>query len=286
MEDLPQKVSIFGIFSTMDPESLGNVTASVHSKFMVRKKSAPKASYSKDAPKGALKGQLTGLQPLLSCGRPLVVGTIHERSGLLSVRRGGTVLRGLDLLEVRLDCLGGLNPSGKWPLPTIATARHPDEGGTGDLTAAARVSLLRGSIEWTAAVDVELRSSRALAPVIAEAHQHGRTVILSHHDFNTTPSLKKLKRLISKAASEGADLFKVATFLRDRDDLLELIKFQTSASPVPVVAMGMGSAGRFSRLVLGGFGAPLCYGWLGKPQVSGQWPATELRALFNGVLPA
>lgn len=274
----------------MDPESLGNATDSVHSKSMVRKKSAPKASskasYSKDTPKGALKGQLTGLQPLLCCGRPLVVGTIHERSGLLSVRRGGAVLRGLDLLEVRLDCLGSMNPSEKWPLPTIATARHPEEGGSGDLAAAARASLLRDSLEWASAVDVELRSSRALAPVIAEAHQHGRTVILSHHDFKATPSLRTLKRLAAKAAAEGGDLFKVATFLRDRDDLLELIEFQTSASPVPVVAMGMGSAGRFSRLVLGGFGAPLCYGWLGKPQVSGQWPATELRALFNGVLPA
>ena len=286
MEGWHQKLSNFRIFSSIDPENLGNAIQSVHSPYMIRNKSASKASYSKDAPKGALKGQLTGLQPLLSCGIPLVVGTIHERSALLSIRRGGAVLRDLDLLEVRLDCLGAMILPAKWPLPTIATARHPEEGGSGDLTAAARANLLRDSLEWTAAVDVELRSSRVLAPVIAEAHQHGRTVILSHHDFKATPSLKKLKRLTSKAASEGADLFKVATLLRDRDDLLELIELQASALPVPVVAMGMGSAGRFSRLVLGGFGAPLCYGWLGKPQVSGQWPATELRALFNGVLPA
>lgn len=146
--------------------------------------------------------------------------------------------------------------------------------------------MLQDAVSWSAAVDVELRSARALAPIIAEAHQHGRTVILSHHDFKATPSLKSLRSLAVKAAGSGADLFKVATFLRDRSDLMTLIEFQAGSSPVPVVAMGMGNAGRFSRMVLAGFGAPLCYGWLGKPQVPGQWPAEDLRSLLNGVLPA
>jgi len=56
--------------------------------------------------------------------------------------------------------------------------------------------------------------------------------------------------------------------------------------PIPVTTMGMGPAGRFSRLVLSGFGAPLCYGWLGKPQVPGQWPALELAGLLAGMLPS
>ena len=74
--------------------------------------------------------------------------------------------------------------------------------------------------------------------------------------------------------------------LRDQRDLLRLIELQSGATRVPVTAMGMGPAGRFSRLVLSGFGAPLCYGWLGKPQVSGQWPALELAELLARVLPA
>jgi 3-dehydroquinate dehydratase-1 len=111
-------------------------------------------------------------------------------------------------------------------------------------------------------------------------------VILSHHDFKATPSLKSLRSLAARAAGSGADLFKVATLLRDRSDLMTMLEFQAGNSPLPVVAMGMGNAGRFSRMVLAGFGAPLCYGWLGKPQVPGQWPAMELRSLLNGVLPA
>ena len=232
------------------------------------------------------RGQIQSIQGLISMGRPLVVGTIHERTALQRIRRGGTSLSGVDLLEVRLDCLDGSLLPESWPLPVIATARHPDEGGSGSLTVTRRIRLLHDAVSWAAAVDVELRSARALAPVIARAHQHGRTVILSHHDFKATPSLQSLKRLAAKAAASGADLFKVATQLRDRSDLMRLIELQAGNSPVPVVAMGMGDAGRFSRMVLAGFGAPLCYGWLGKPQVSGQWPAAELRGLLNGILPA
>jgi 3-dehydroquinate dehydratase-1 len=232
------------------------------------------------------RGQIKSIQGLISAGRTLVVGTLHERTGLQRIRRGGSALSGLDLLEVRLDCLDGAKLPEEWPLPVIATARHPDEGGSNCLSKARRAALLYDAVSWSASVDVELRSARALAPVIAEAHQHGRTVILSHHDFKATPSLKSLRSLAAKAAESGADLFKVATFLRDRSDLMTLIEFQAGSSPVPVVAMGMGNAGRFSRMVLAGFGAPLCYGWLGKPQVPGQWPAMELRSLLNGVLPA
>jgi len=231
------------------------------------------------------KGQIKSLQGLISSGRPLIVGTIHEKTGLRSILRGTAPLRALDLIEVRLDCLGAVALPEKWPLPVIATARHPQEGGRGNLSRSKRAGLLEDAVVWSSAIDVELRSSRPLAPVIAHAHQHGRTVILSHHDFKATPTLTVLRGLAARASDGGADLFKVAAHLRDRNDLLRLIEFQAGGSPVPVVTMGMGNAGRFSRVVLGGFGAPLCYGWLGKPQVPGQWPAAELRGLLDNVLP-
>lgn len=230
---------------------------------------------------------MPSLLHLLSKGRPLIVGTLHEFSGLKWIKGAKKgLLRELDVLEARLDSLGGLELPKKWSLPVIATARHPGEGGSGNLSLSMRRHLLAEAIPWASAIDVELRSAKALAPVVAEAHQHGSTVILSHHDFKSTPGIAVLRKLAARAASEGADIFKVATLLRDPRDLQRLIELQVSSPGIPVVAMGMGGAGRFSRLVLSGFGSPLCYGWLGKPQVAGQWPALRLRGLVDEVLPS
>jgi 3-dehydroquinate dehydratase I len=236
-----------------------------------------------------------GLQDFLSTTRPLIVGTVHDAAGVRMVQkvqdqgagRGiKSALGGIDLLEVRLDAVGTLRLPKTWPLRVISTARHPGEGGVGKLSVMKRRVLLEDALEWSSALDIELRSVRDLSPTVALTHQTGKTLILSHHDFASTPTLRKLQELSSKAADQGADLFKVATFLRDRGDLRRLIEFQTGNAKVPVVAMGMGPAGRFSRLVLGGFGTPLCYGWLGNPLVPGQWPALELRALLDRILPS
>lgn len=234
-------------------------------------------------------GQILSLHTLLLKGRPLSIGTLHEGSAIRNLKKVASLplSRRPDLLEARLDSLlaAGVNLPSAWPLPVVATARHPQEGGEGNLDVASRRRLLEGAIPWASAIDVELRSVRFMAPLIAMAHQHGRTVILSHHDFKATPSLSTLKKLASAASVAGADLFKVATFLRDRNDLRRLVELQTESLSVQVTAMGMGDAGRFSRLVLAGFGAPLCYGWLGCPQVPGQWPALELPAMLSRILP-
>lgn len=226
------------------------------------------------------------LQHLLTLDRPLVIGTLHESAGIKLLKSLGKATLPLDLLEARLDSLSVRTLPSEWPLPVIATARHPEEGGKGGLALAKRRNLLKAAIPWASALDLELRSAKELADVIATAHQHGLTMILSHHDFSSTPTLAVLKKLAIRAADQGADLFKVATYLENRGDLARLIEFQMSDLPIPVTSMGMGPAGRFSRLVLCGFGAPLCYGWLGKPQVSGQWPALELAGLLAGMLPS
>ena len=235
------------------------------------------------------RSQIPSLQPLLREGSPLVVGTLHDQAGakfLTKALSRVSLFQGVDLLEVRLDSFPLEALPERWPLPVIATARHPEEGGLGNLSQSKREALLKGALSWASALDIELRSARPLAPVIAGAHQQGRTLILSHHDFDATPTLPMLKKLASKAAAHGADLFKVATLLRDRRDLQRLVDLQLSRTEVPVIAMGMGAAGRFSRIVLAGFGTSLCYGWLGSPQVAGQWPALELRGILGEVLPA
>ena len=169
-----------------------------------------------------------------------------------------------------------------WPLPVIATARHPAEGGQGNLTITARRRLLEEALPWAAAIDVELRSAKQLASTIARAHQAGTLVICSFHDFKTVPSLARLEESVLRAEDLGADLFKVAGMLHGMEELLRLVTFQSGTrSSLPIASMGMGRGGKLSRVLLAAYGSALSYGWLYKPQVSGQWSASELHSIFQ-----
>src|SRR5690349_17567737 len=122
---------------------------------------------------------------------PQVVGTVHSPGALqhaLRLRPGA-----VDLLELRVDHFAGdlsalraALPRLKFPL--IMTVRHPQEGGAGRLSFAARDPLYREFLPHAAYVDVELRSAARLSPLLDEAGTAGVRVILSHHYFKATPS--------------------------------------------------------------------------------------------------
>jgi 3-dehydroquinate dehydratase-1 len=192
-------------------------------------------------------------------------------------------LRGIDLLELRLDALPWFSMPVSWPLPVIATARHPAEGGLNNLSLSERQQLLERSLPSVAAIDIELQSAQELASTISQAHQADREVILSFHDFKATPSISTLKDLASRAHNAGATLLKVATATNTEEELGRLLAFQQLTHPLPVATMGLGPLGKISRLCLAAAGTALIYGWLDQPlamaPASTQWSARELTQL-------
>jgi len=222
---------------------------------------------------------------LLACSsKPLIVGTLHSLSCLKKLeKKPQQLLEKLDFLEVRLDSLPQTVMPSAWPLPVIATARHPAEGGEGNLTITKRRRLLEEALLWATAIDVELRSVKQLASTIAQARERGCFTIYSFHDFRTVPSLARLKDLAARAKENGADLFKVAATVNDREGLLRLLRFQEEAGEsLPLASMGMGPGGKIARLLLAEYGSALSYGWLYKAQISGQWSVEELIQIFHG----
>jgi 3-dehydroquinate dehydratase-1 len=108
--------------------------------------------------------------------------------------------------------------------------------------------------------------------------------VVSFHDFRRTPDLPRLREVVRKSARAGADIVKIATYLRDAKDLVALLILQ-AGTKVPLATMGMGPLGKVSRLVLAATGSRLNYGYLDKPQVEGQWPALELARRLGEVMP-
>ena len=192
-----------------------------------------------------------------------------------------------EVLELRVDAFAR-DPTGLDTLdalaagaarPLIVTVRHPAEGGLdAALATGARRRLYERFVPAASWVDIEVRSLRALAGVAAQAQARGCRLIASFHDFQGTPTLRRLRAQVERAARAGADVCKVATTTRTPGDLARLLDLLGDGGPLPLAVMGMGPLGKVSRLTLAAAGSVLSYGYLGDDaQVPGQWPAARLR---------
>ena len=203
-----------------------------------------------------------------------IVGVIFSRADLARARR---MRKPPDLFELRLDRLltTRIPPL---PAPLIITARDPREGGANHLSCARRGALLLEFLPRAKYIDVELRSARALQPVLEAAAKNKIATIISFHDFDATPAAEGLDDIASRARSLGAAVVKVATRTDTRPQLDRLLDFfERQRRAADVVAMGIGKLGRASRLELARRGCLLNYAHLGSPIASGQLSVRDLR---------
>jgi 3-dehydroquinate dehydratase type I len=111
-------------------------------------------------------------------------------------------------------------------------------------------------------------------------------VVLSHHDFHSTPKRAALYRLAERMAATGVKVIKVAAVARTPEDnlsILDLIPFGERELGVRVIAFCMGPLGRWSRLAGLLLGSPWAYVRLpGSPSAApGQFTADEMRGLLE-----
>jgi 3-dehydroquinate dehydratase-1 len=165
--------------------------------------------------------------------------------------------------------------------PAIITVRHPAEGGEGDLGDAERSVLYERYLPVAWAIDIEIRSLKALAGVIDTAKRGKPLIIASFHDFEKLPETDELMAQIDQGVAAGADIVKLAARLHSQDDLLRLVGILASEKRVPLSVMGMGSLGKASRLLAAKSGSVLNYGFLTKANAPGQCPAEVLKQLLQ-----
>jgi 3-dehydroquinate dehydratase-1 len=215
--------------------------------------------------------------------KPQIVAAIHSAESLRAALRlrAGVV----DLFEFRVDHFADdptplLRAVPRLAAPLIITARHPAEGGQNALTTTRRRELYGQFLPCAALIDVELRSAKALSTTIAEARAAGVGVILSAHDFRTTPSAARLPEIVRRAAAAGADVCKIATRADTPAALERLLALFSRPAPMPLAVMAMGRFGKVSRILFAQAGSVLNYGYLAEANAPGQWPAARLRELL------
>jgi 3-dehydroquinate dehydratase-1 len=209
-----------------------------------------------------------------------VVGTVHDVASLRAAPRAGKAM--VDLLELRVDAFAEepaelLRVLPCLKVPVIITVRDAAEGGAMEMSLDHRMDLYELFLPHAAMVDVELRNAKKMARIISHARAHGVKVILSFHDFRTTPAVKRLLQLRDSAKKAGADVFKVAAHTDTPGAVMRLASLLEDAKNPPCSVMGMGEFGKVSRLLFARAGSVLNYAYLGEAQVPGQWPAALLK---------
>jgi 3-dehydroquinate dehydratase type I len=195
-----------------------------------------------------------------------------------------------DFIEVRLDNLKKHNQLADIAhcsnIPLIATNRSTKCQGkfSGSENERKRILLdaARNGFEY---VDIEL-STPKLKNIVSNLREIGAKPIVSFHDFNETPSLLRLNKILKKEIASGADVCKIVTTARFVEDNLTVLDFASKACKnARIVCFAMGELGKPSRLLSPVFGAFFTIASLesGRKTAQGQLTIQEMRSAYEAL---
>ncbi len=186
---------------------------------------------------------------------------------------------GVDLLELRVDQYTEKNLGAVQThvidcaqlAPCLLTLRAAWEGGQWHLSEDERLVWYLTLMENMVAIDVELSTDHTIRnEIINTAHKKNKQVILSYHNFETTPEPETMHQKAKDAWDAGADVFKIAATCNDYTDLHKLAKLTLDYADQNIVVIGMGKIATISRICFPALGSKITYTFLGQPTAPGQ----------------
>ncbi|XP_078168588.1 bifunctional 3-dehydroquinate dehydratase/shikimate dehydrogenase, chloroplastic-like [Carex rostrata] len=217
---------------------------------------------------------------------PLVATTVEEMERDMAKAKS----LGADLVEIRLDFLHHFQPDidlprliSNRPLPVLVTFRPNWEGGQYQGDDSTRFSALRSAIELGAEyVDIELKVAEKFISTISEERPENFKLIVSSHNYESTPSCEELSELVARIQAVGADIVKIATTAVDICDTARMIQVMVHCH-APMIGLVMSERGLMSRILSPKFGGYLTFGKLDaeKESAPGQPTITELLDIYN-----
>jgi 3-dehydroquinate dehydratase type I len=157
----------------------------------------------------------------------------------------------LDLMQLDLEQVKLLLQ--REELLTIATCRE------GKFSTSDRLRQLQFAIRNGASyVDIEVESGEDYRTALVKlAKEHGCKIIISYHNFEQTPSLPEMRKIIADCRSMDANIVKLATAAHSTRDSARVLSLYEGESNL--VAFAMGNAGKITRLACLYLGAPFTY---------------------------
>jgi 3-dehydroquinate dehydratase type I len=193
-----------------------------------------------------------------------------------------------DLVEMRLDHIkerSDLKAIRDIKKPVIATCMPKWEGGLFCGTEEKRMAILEDALPFVRYLTVELNTEPKLRDrIVKKAKQNKVKVIIASHDFEKTPPLAEIIKIIARERDAGADIAKVAFTPKNEADVLSVLRATVEHSlSIPVIALSMGELGRASRIVGPLLGSYLTYAAEsdGRKAAAGQFTVSELSGIFE-----
>ncbi|MBM9616121.1 type I 3-dehydroquinate dehydratase [Desulfobulbus rhabdoformis] len=221
--------------------------------------------------------------------RGMICVSLAEKNAASLQKAVAPVLEMVDLIEVRLDCMEEPQVAdfiAATDKPVLVTNRPAWEGGQWQGSESERAELLVEALDWGARyVDIELLAAKEIrAMILAKAKAVGGQVVISSHDFATTPASSVLEDRLEQMMESGADIAKIVVTAHDAAQCLRILSLQEKAMArnFPLSAFAMGSAGTISRLATLYLGGCMSYAALSPEQATapGQLSVQELHAML------
>jgi 3-dehydroquinate dehydratase-1 len=196
-------------------------------------------------------------------------------------------LQQADLIEIRLDHrvepidLRRVRDAAETPL--IATNRPEYQGGLSKEPEERRLATLYAACDaGFEYADVEL-AVPSLGDAVKRVHDLGSMCIVSHHDFEATPTLEELDRMHNEAKSMGAEVVKLVGTAKRYGDNMAYLSY-LSGNPGNV-SFGMGRHGVPSRVMSPLVGGAFTYASTGEGEESapGQLTLSRMREIYEAM---
>ncbi len=131
-------------------------------------------------------------------------------------------------------------------------------------------------------VDIEVENSDDFKnEIIKIAKKNKSTVIISYHDFEKTPVIRELEQILNWCFESGADIAKIACQTNNAEDAARILALYSFGKPL--ISLGMGDAGKITRIAAPLLGAPFTYASLvkSKQTAPGQIEADKLESIIK-----
>ena len=213
---------------------------------------------------------------------------VQERTQKAVLKRLAILKGKVDLAEIWLDQIKDLdlkNLLKKPPLPVICVCKRPNEKGAFKGTYIQLSDILIEACKYGAKyVDIPLSMPKNLNKKIVRNKRKSK-IIISHHDFQKTPSLKWMLKTVQEMKKRGADIVKIAVMARSLEDTFTVITLAQllQAQKIPHILIAMGKKGVLSRILTPFLGGTIMFAPLTskKATASGQLTVNELKKAWS-----